>query len=110
MRTGENARTHYLGTAYGAHPYPYGAEFSSGYWRRGAASNLNRKMTAGPADGLRGCLNAIGLFYPFIEDESVSMVVGGGKGLYLRSTQRAFRGISGRLWVLIDYQDGGQIQ
>ena len=62
-----------------------------------------------------GGSNAIGLFYPFIEDESVSMVgvEAGGEGIIPEKHAARFRGISGRAAGTRSYllqDEVGQIQ
>ena len=111
--------THYiLGTAYGAHPYPVMVRnFHRLLATRRGVKFLEQEERL--PDLLTACVgggsNAIGLFYPFIEDESVSMVGRKRveKGLYLRSMQRVFRGSLGVLQGTRSYllqDEVGQIQ
>lgn len=75
-----------IGTAAGPHPYPQMVrDFQAIIGREARAQCLER--THRLPDALVACVgggsNAIGLFYPFIEDESVAMygVEAGGKGI-----------------------------
>ena len=79
--------TYYIiGTVAGPHPYPMLVrDFQSGIGREAREQCL--EMTGRLPDTLVACVgggsNAIGLFYPFIQDESVAMVgvEAGGLGL-----------------------------
>lgn len=75
-----------IGTAAGPHPYPLLVrDFQSVIGREARAQCL--EMTGKLPDALVACVgggsNAIGLFYPFLEDENVAMygVEAGGMGL-----------------------------
>src|SRR5262249_2932326 len=79
--------THYiLGTAYGAHPYPVMVRNFHRVIGDEAKRQILEKEKRLP-DLLIACVgggsNAIGLFYPFLEDESVKMVgvEAGGEGI-----------------------------
>src|SRR5260221_225629 len=79
--------THYiLGTAYGAHPYPVMVRNFQRIIGDEARRQILEKEGRLP-DLLIACVgggsNAIGLFYPFLEDESVKMVgiEAGGEGI-----------------------------
>src|SRR5213596_291012 len=96
--------THYiLGTAYGAHPYPVMVRNFQRIIGDEARRQILEKEERLP-DLLIACVgggsNAIGLFYPFLEDESVRMVgvEAGGKGL--QPEQHAARFQGGSLGVL----------
>ena len=96
--------THYiLGTAYGAHPYPVMVR----NFHRVIGDEARRQILEQEErlpDLLTACVgggsNAIGLFYPFIEDESVSMVgvEAGGEGIIPEKHAARFQG--GSLGVL----------
>ena len=96
--------THYiLGTAYGAHPYPVMVR----NFHRVIGDEARRQILEQEErlpDLLVACVgggsNAIGLFYPFIEDESVSMVgvEAGGEGIIPEKHAARFQG--GSLGVL----------
>jgi tryptophan synthase beta chain len=112
--------THYiLGTAYGAHPYPVMVRD----FHRIIGDEARRQMLQCEErlpDLLIACVgggsNAIGLFYPFLKDESVKMtgVEAGGDGIIKGRHAARFQG--GRLgvlqgaktWLLAD--DDGQIE
>jgi len=112
--------THYiLGTAYGAHPYP---EMVRNF-QRVIGDEARRQILEQEErlpDLLIACVgggsNAIGLFYPFLQDKSVKMVgvEAGGRGI--RPEQHAARFHGGSLGVLqgtrsyILQDDDGQIQ
>ena len=112
--------THYiLGTAYGAHPYPVMVR----NFQRVIGDETRRQIIEHEKrlpDHLIACVgggsNAIGLFYPFIEDESVSMtgVEAGGEGIIDGKHAARFQGgglgvLQGtRSFVLQD--ENGQIQ
>src|SRR5512133_4206016 len=96
--------THYiLGTAYGAHPYPMMVRNFQRIIGDEARAQIMDKEGRLP-DLLIACVgggsNAIGLFYPFLNDESVRMVgvEAGGEGI--RSGKHAARFQGGRLGVL----------
>ena len=96
--------THYiLGTAYGAHPYPVMVR----NFHRVIGDEARRQILEQEErlpDLLAACVgggsNAIGLFYPFIDDESVSMVgvEAGGEGIFPEKHAARFQG--GSLGVL----------
>ena len=91
--------THYiLGTAYGAHPYPVMVR----NFHRVIGDEARRQILEQEErlpDLLAACVgggsNAIGLFYPFIEDESVSMVgvEAGGEGIIPEKHAARFQGV-----------------
>lgn len=112
--------THYiLGTAYGAHPYPMMVRDFHLVIGREAREQILQKENRLP-DLLVACVgggsNAIGLFWPFLNDESVRMVgvEAGGEGIVNGKHAARFQG--GRLgvlqgtksWLLAD--ENGQIQ
>jgi tryptophan synthase beta chain len=112
--------THYiLGTAYGSHPYPMMVRDFHRVIGIEARRQILEKEERLP-DLLVACVgggsNAIGLFHPFLEDESVKMVgvEAGGKGIVSGKHAARFQG--GRLgvlqgaksWLLAD--ENGQIQ
>lgn len=96
--------THYiLGTAYGSHPYPMMVrDFHCVIGREARAQILEREGRL--PDLLVACIgggsNAIGLFHPFLEDESVKMmgVEAGGEGIIPGRHAARFEG--GKLGVL----------
>lgn len=112
--------THYiLGTAYGAHPYPMMVRD----FHRVIGDEARRQILLREErlpDRLVACVgggsNAIGLFYPFLNDESVKMtgVEAGGDGIIKGRHAARFQG--GRLgvlqgaktWLLAD--EDGQIE
>jgi tryptophan synthase beta chain len=112
--------THYiLGTAYGAHPYPVMVR----NFQRVIGDEARRQILEQEErlpDLLVACVgggsNAIGLFYPFLEDESVRMlgVEAGGEGIMPEKHAARFQG--GSLGVLqgtrsyILQDENGQIQ
>jgi tryptophan synthase beta chain len=112
--------THYiLGTAYGAHPYPMMVrDFHRIIGDEARRQVLQREERL--PDLLIACVgggsNAIGLFYPFLNDESVRMVgvEAGGRGIIKGEHAARFQG--GRLgvlqgaktWLLAD--EDGQIE
>src|SRR6266487_75639 len=112
--------THYiLGTAYGAHPYPVMVRnFQRIIGDEARRQNLEKEERL--PDLLIACVgggsNAIGLFYPFLEDESVQMlgVEAGGEGIKPEKHAARFQG--GSLGVLQGTQsyllqdEYGQIQ
>jgi tryptophan synthase beta chain len=112
--------THYiLGTAYGSHPYPMMVRDFHRVIGIEARRQILEKEERLP-DLLVACVgggsNAIGLFHPFLGDESVKMVgvEAGGEGIVSGKHAARFQG--GRLgvlqgarsWVLAD--ENGQIQ
>ena len=112
--------THYiLGTAYGAHPYPVMVR----NFQRVIGDEARRQILEQEEqlpDRLIACVgggsNAIGLFYPFVSDESVTMtgVEAGGEGIIDGKHAARFQGgglgvLQGtRSFVLQD--EAGQIQ
>ena len=112
--------THYiLGTAYGAHPYPVMVRT----FQRVIGDEARRQIFEHEGrlpDLLVACVgggsNAIGLFYPFLEDDSVQMlgVEAGGEGIKPEKHAARFQG--GSLGVLQGTQsyilqdEFGQIQ
>ena len=112
--------THYiLGTAYGAHPYPLMVRNFHRVIGDEARRQILEKEKRLP-DLLIACVgggsNAIGLFYPFLQDESVRMlgVEAGGEGILPEKHAARFQG--GSLGVLqgtrsyILQDEWGQIQ
>ncbi|HEY6229528.1 MAG TPA: tryptophan synthase subunit beta [Verrucomicrobiae bacterium] len=112
--------THYiLGTAYGAHPYPVMVRNFQRVIGDEARRQILEKEERLP-DQLIACVgggsNAIGLFYPFLEDTSVKMlgVEAGGEGIMPEKHAARFQG--GSLGVLqgtrsyILQDENGQIQ
>jgi len=112
--------THYiLGTAYGAHPYPVMVREFHRVIGNEARRQILEKEERLP-DLLIACVgggsNAIGLFYPFLEDQSVKMtgVEAGGEGILPEKHAARFQG--GSLGVLqgtrsyILQDEHGQIQ
>ena len=96
--------THYiLGTAYGAHPYPVMVRNFQRIIGDEARRQILEKEKRLP-DMLIACVgggsNAIGLFYPFLEDASVKMVgvEAGGEGIEAGKHAARFHG--GSLGVL----------
>jgi tryptophan synthase beta chain len=112
--------THYiLGTAYGAHPYPVMVR----NFQRVIGDEARRQILEQEKrlpDLLVACVgggsNAIGLFYPFLQDASVKMlgVEAGGEGIFPEKHAARFQG--GSLGVLqgtrsfILQDENGQIQ
>jgi tryptophan synthase beta chain len=96
--------THYiLGTVYGAHPYPLMVR----NFQRVIGDEARRQILAKEKrlpDLLVACVgggsNAMGLFYPFLQDKSVKMVgvEAGGRGI--KPNQHAARFHGGSLGVL----------
>jgi tryptophan synthase beta chain len=112
--------THYiLGTAYGAHPYPVMVRNFQRVIGDEARAQILEKEKRLP-DLLIACVgggsNAIGLFYPFLEDTSVRMIGVEAGGLGIKPEQHAARFHGGSLGVLqgtrsyILQDDSGQIQ
>ena len=96
--------THYiLGTAYGAHPYPVMVRNFHRVIGDEARRQILQQEEALP-DLLVACVgggsNAIGLFYPFLNDEAVAMVgvEAGGEGIEPEKHAARFQG--GSLGVL----------
>jgi len=96
--------THYiLGTVYGAHPYPLMVRNFQRVIGDEAREQILEKESRLP-DVLIACVgggsNAMGLFYPFLEDERVQMVgvEAGGEGI--EAGKHAARFQSGSLGVL----------
>jgi tryptophan synthase beta chain len=96
--------THYiLGTAYGAHPYPLMVRNFQRVIGDEARRQIQEKEGRLP-EMLIACVgggsNAIGLFYPFLEDTSVKMVgvEAGGEGIAAGKHAARFQG--GSLGVL----------
>src|SRR5213596_1766691 len=96
--------THYiLGTAYGAHPYPVMVRNFQRIIGDEARRQILEKEERLP-DWLVACVgggsNAMGLFYPFLEDASVKMVgvEAGGEGIQAGKHAARFQG--GSLGVL----------
>ena len=112
--------THYiLGTAYGAHPYPVMVR----NFQRVIGDEARRQILEQEErlpDLLLACVgggsNAIGLFYPFLEDASVKMVGVEAGGLGILPEKHAARFQGGSLGVLqgtrsyILQDENGQIQ
>ncbi len=112
--------THYiLGTAYGAHPYPVMVRNFQRVIGDEAREQILEKEKRLP-DFLIACVgggsNAIGLFYPFLEDKTVRMVGVEAGGLGIKPEQHAARFQGGSLGVLqgtrsyILQDEAGQIQ
>jgi tryptophan synthase beta chain len=112
--------THYiLGTAYGAHPYPVMVRNFQRIIGDEARAQILEKEKRLP-DLLIACVgggsNAIGLFYPFLDDQSVKLVgvEAGGRGILPEQHAARFQG--GSLGVLqgtrsfILQDEYGQIQ
>jgi len=96
--------THYiLGTAYGAHPYPLMVRNFQRVIGDEARRQILEKEERLP-DLLIACVgggsNAIGLFYPFLNDESVKMVGVEAGGLGILPEKHAARFHGGSLGVL----------
>jgi tryptophan synthase beta chain len=96
--------THYiLGTAYGAHPYPVMVRNFQRVIGDEARAQILEKEKRLP-DLLIACVgggsNAIGLFYPFLEDLTVKMVGVEAGGFGIKPEQHAARFQGGSLGVL----------
>ena len=96
--------THYiLGTAYGAHPYPVMVRNFQRVIGDEARAQILEKEKRLP-DLLIACVgggsNAIGLFYPFLDDKAVKMVGVEAGGLGIKPEQHAARFQGGSLGVL----------
>ncbi len=114
------ATTHYiLGSALGSHPYPMMVrDFHRVIGEEARRQILEREQRL--PDYLVACVgggsNAIGLFHPFLDDESVKMlgVEAGGRGIHRGEHAARFEGgklgvLQGtKTWVLAD--DDGQIE
>ena len=112
--------THYiLGTAYGAHPYPVMVRNFHRVIGDEARRQIMKQEEQLP-DLLAACVgggsNAIGLFYPFLEDQSVAMVgvEAGGEGIIPEKHAARFQGgslgvLQGTRSFLLQDEDG-QIQ
>ncbi len=112
--------THYvLGTAYGSHPYPMMVrDFHRVIGDEARGQILQREGRL--PDLLVACVgggsNAIGLFYPFLQDDAVRMVGVEAGGLGIERGKHAARFQGGRLgvlqgaktWLLAD--EDGQIE
>ena len=109
--------THYLlGSALGPHPYPRMVrDFNSVIGREARRQFLD--LTGGLPDVLMACVgggsNSIGLFHPFLEDESVKMVgiEAGGRGPGLGQHAARFSGgspgvLHGTYSYLLQDEDG----
>src|ERR1043166_6114056 len=112
--------THYiLGTAYGAHPYPVMVRNFQRVIGDEARRQILEKEKRLP-DLLIACVgggsNAIGLFYPFLDDASVKMIGVEAGGLGILPNRHAARFQGGSLGVLQGTQsyilqdENGQIQ
>jgi len=112
--------THYIiGSAVGAHPYPYLVRELQSIIGREARMQI--KEAAGLPQAVFACVgggsNAIGLFHPFLADENVKLmgIEAGGKGLKL-GNNAATLSSGGKTGVLhgaqsiLLYDDNGQIQ
>ncbi|MBU6409685.1 MAG: tryptophan synthase subunit beta [Verrucomicrobia bacterium] len=96
--------THYiLGTAYGAHPYPVMVRNFQRVIGDEARAQILEKEGRLP-DLLIACVgggsNAIGLFYPFLEDQAVRMVGVEAGGLGIKTGKHAARFHGGSIGVL----------
>jgi tryptophan synthase beta chain len=96
--------THYiLGTAYGAHPYPVMVRNFQRVIGDEARAQILEKEGRLP-DLLIACVgggsNAIGLFYPFLEDKTVKMLGVEAGGLGIKPEKHAARFQGGSLGVL----------
>ncbi|HEX9048493.1 MAG TPA: tryptophan synthase subunit beta [Verrucomicrobiae bacterium] len=96
--------THYiLGTAYGAHPYPVMVRNFQRIIGDEARAQILEKEKRLP-DQLIACVgggsNAIGLFYPFVNDPSVKLIGVEAGGLGIQPEQHAARFQGGSLGVL----------
>ena len=112
--------THYiLGTAYGAHPYPVmvrNFQRIIGYEARAQILEKEKRLPDLLIACVGGGSNAIGLFYPFLDDKSVRMVGVEAGGCGIKPEQHAARFQGGSLGVLqgtrsfILQDEYGQIQ
>ena len=112
--------THYiLGTAYGAHPYPVmvrNFQRVIGDEARRQFMEQEEQLPVLLVACVGGGSNAIGLFFPFLEDESVAMVgvEAGGEGIIPEKHAARFQGgslgvLQGTRSYLLQDEDG-QIQ
>jgi tryptophan synthase beta chain len=96
--------THYvLGTAYGAHPYPFLVRnFQSVIGREARRQILKQegRLPSALVACVGGGSNAIGLFHPFLNDRNVKMIGVEAGGLGIRSGKHAARFAGGRVGVL----------
>jgi tryptophan synthase beta chain len=96
--------THYiLGTAYGAHPYPVmvrNFQRIIGDEARAQIIEAEKRLPDLLIACVGGGSNAIGLFYPFLEDKSVQMIGVEAGGLGIKPEQHAARFHGGSLGVL----------
>jgi len=112
--------THYiLGTAYGAHPYPVmvrNFQRIIGDEARAQILEIEKRLPDLLIACVGGGSNAIGLFYPFLDDASVKMIGVEAGGLGIKPEQHAARFQGGSLGVLqgtrsfILQDEYGQIQ
>ncbi|MGH7990297.1 MAG: tryptophan synthase subunit beta, partial [Limisphaerales bacterium] len=112
--------THYiLGTAYGAHPYPVmvrNFQRIIGDEARAQILAQEKRLPNLLIACVGGGSNAIGLFYPFLDDKSVKLVGVEAGGLGIKPEQHAARFQGGSLGVLqgtrsyILQDEFGQIQ
>ena len=112
--------THYiLGTAYGAHPYPVmvrNFQRVIGDEARRQILEQEERLPSLLIACVGGGSNAIGLFYPFLNDASVKMIGVEAGGLGIKPEQHAARFHGGSLGVLqgtrsyILQDENGQIQ
>jgi tryptophan synthase beta chain len=112
--------TYYLlGSAVGAHPYPYMVrEFQAIIGREARAQILEH--TGALPDGLIACVgggsNAVGLFHPFIADTSVEIIgieaggVGAGLGQNSATLSRGKPGVLHGSYSMLLQDADGQIQ
>jgi tryptophan synthase beta chain len=96
--------THYvIGSAAGAHPYPMMVRDFQSVIGREAREQVLEKEGRLP-DALVACVgggsNAIGMFYPFVEDESVRLIGVEAAGHGLEPGQHAATLVAGSLGVL----------
>jgi len=111
------ATTHYLlGSALGAHPYPLMVRDFHRVIGEETREQILSKEGRLP-DAVFACVgggsNAIGIFYPFIEDESVKLIgaEAGGRGLSLGDHAARFSGgspgvLQGAYSYLLQNEDG----
>jgi tryptophan synthase beta chain len=112
--------TYYLlGSAVGAHPYPYMVrEFQAIIGREARAQML--EQAGGLPDALIACVgggsNAIGIFHPFVRDTSVEIIgieaggVGAGLGQNSATLSRGKPGVLHGSYSLLLQDADGQIQ
>ena len=112
--------TYYLlGSAVGAHPYPYLVRELQTIIGREARSQL-QEQAGGLPDAVMACVgggsNAIGLFHPFIGDASVSIIgieaggCGAGLGENAASLSRGRPGVLHGSYSMLLQDSDGQIQ